>query len=154
MSTKKGGRVSPPSPPPHKHGGVCAVCAHRSHIGGAGVDASSTRPLLPKLISRVPSPYDGELPSPRSQALDLGVFAEIAVPQMPITGHVDLDLPRLLRIILRVVCRCESYQSYRLPMGASCRVVRDEAKRWHNQSSFGKKRLIIATYKNFENILE
>jgi hypothetical protein len=72
---------APPSPAPTKLAASVRLGAHRSRVGGARADASSTRPVLAGLISRAPGPFNGALPSPETPALDLRHLASIDAPR-------------------------------------------------------------------------
>jgi hypothetical protein len=66
--------VGPSLPASHKLGGVRAARDRRSR-GGAGAGTSSTRPVLARLISRLPFPFNGELLLPAGPALNLAPLA-------------------------------------------------------------------------------
>jgi hypothetical protein len=77
-----------PSPPLTNLAGSVRLGAYRPRVGGAGEGASSTRPVLARLISRTPAPFNDDLHSPESPALDLSPLASNAAP---------LSRPRAIR---------------------------------------------------------
>ena len=69
---------APASPPPTNLAASVRRGVRRPRSGGAGANAFSISPMLARLISRMFSPFNGELPLSGSAALDLAGLASNA----------------------------------------------------------------------------